>query len=141
MHLVLDRWTQARATRSAVIALISRKGHPHRDDLIAAMKEIPGEPVPQRLVDYVCKVYVKGQSRPTGTRPRVNPAAGDTVIPLHYHLLCDDLQAREQTREIKGIALAETAREYGVSVSTVKRLVLKRKERLAAQRFRKTLNQ
>jgi hypothetical protein len=136
MALELDAFMNQRDIRRAVGALIRAGKHPHRDDIAAALAEIPGEPVPQTLVDYVCRVYVtEKRLRATGRRPRAHASAREVLIPLYYRLLCAELQESEQTKEVRGHAIKATAREHGVSVSTVKRLIANSNARRARLRI------
>jgi hypothetical protein len=123
--LVIE-WLIPRWTRQEVVSLISRGEDPHRDDVALALIEIPGEPVPQAVIDYVRATYVIGKPRKTGPcRPAHEQALLDFHIQFYYRQLCEYLREREQTARVKEAAIRQMAQERGVSRGTIRRVLKK----------------
>jgi hypothetical protein len=115
------------SVRQAVLRMIERGTHPTREDVALALEGIPDKPVPQRIIDYVRRVYVRGQPRRTGPIAGRNTQARDNLIRIQYQIHERALRASEESTEVKRLAVRQTSIEFQVSPRTVQRIVSRQK--------------
>lgn len=122
--MVLDlAWAQSRYIRKVVIATIERGDDPAREDLAAALEDIPGEPIPRVLIDYVRRAYVLGTPRRTGPVAGRNTKVRDNLVRSFYRMVERELRQSEQSNEVKRLAVHQTAVVHRISTRTVQRII------------------
>jgi hypothetical protein len=101
-----------------VLQVIRAGKHPHRDDLRAALKPVPGEPLPDAISEYCGRVLTFPE------RTRTVEKLGHplrALIPLYLRLEESDLRQEHDSRQVRTRAKIRVARMFGVSVRTVER--------------------
>jgi hypothetical protein len=111
--------------RRTVLEAIRRGDDPARADVVAALDDIPGEPVPREIIDYVQRAYVRGTPRRTGPEISSDGIARKNAWNRTITMVCRrielELRDTEQTRDVKARAIALAAAKFGISTRQVYR--------------------
>jgi len=131
-----DRCREMGRIRELVTRQLARRAEPTRQDLADALKESPGAPIPQPLIDYAAELIRDNLPRKPGRKSPPRSTWTNLMIRGYYvsqlerarrnHARQKDRDERARLRPVKQLAAERTAQAFGLSLRTVERIVLPR---------------